>query len=330
MTAQPSARIYRGTTRNLTRLAKALHAGEVVAVPTETVYGLAANALDAAACRKIFRAKGRPANDPLIVHVHSLAQVSLIAEPNPAAHRLARAFWPGPLTLVLPKRSIVPEIVSSGLPSVAVRMPGHPLFRRLLKLTDLPLAAPSANPFGYISPTSAEHVQASLGRKISYILDGGPSSIGVESTIVDLRKPDAPRILRPGAVTREQLERVLGIPVHTGKRRAVQGAQVAPGLLKRHYSPRTPATLHAQLSTHAATRSSDREAWIFFAKPRGLVGKNIFWLDARGRLDAAARRLFGVLRKVDAAGFDRIHLERASGGGLADAINDRLERAAAR
>jgi L-threonylcarbamoyladenylate synthase len=330
MTAKPSARIYRGTPRNLARLARALLAGEVVAVPTETVYGLAANALDAAACRKIFRAKGRPANDPLIVHVHSLAQVSLIAEPNPAALKLARAFWPGPLTLVLPKRAIVPTVVSSGLPSVAVRMPRHPLFRRLLKLTGLPLAAPSANPFGYISPTSAKHVHASLGRKISYILDGGPSSIGVESTIVDLREPDAPRILRPGAVTREQLERVLGIPVRAAKRRTVQGAQLAPGLLKRHYSPRTPATLHAQLSISAADKSNDREAWIFFAKPSGLVGKNIFWLDARGRLNNAARRLFDVLRKVDAAGFERIHLERASGGGLAEAINDRLERAAAR
>lgn len=329
MTAKPSARIYRGTTRNLALLAKVLQTGEVVAVPTETVYGLAANALDATACRKIFRAKGRPPNDPLIVHIHSLAQLSSIAEPNAAALTLARAFWPGPLTIVLPKRSVVPEIVSSGLPSVAVRMPRHPLFRRLLKLTDLPLAAPSANPFGYISPTSADHVHASLGRKIAYILDGGPSSIGVESTIVDLRKPNAPRILRPGAVTREQLESVLEIPVHTAKRRALPGAQVAPGLLERHYSPRTPATLHPQLSIASAATSSEREAWIFIARPAGLTGANIFWLDARGQLKGAARRLFDVLRKVDAAGFKHIHLERAGGGGLAEAINDRLQRAAA-
>jgi L-threonylcarbamoyladenylate synthase len=209
-------------------------------------------------------------------------------------------------------------------------MPGHPLFRRLLKLTALPLAAPSANPFGYISPTTAGHVQASLGKKISYILDGGPCSIGVESTIVDLRKPDAPKILRPGAVTREQLEDVLGIPVRTARRRTPSGAQVAPGLLKRHYSPRTPATLHSELSLQSAAKSSDREAWIFIARPPGITGKNIFWLEARGQLNGAARRLFDVLRNVDAAGFKHIHLERASGGGLAEAINDRLERASAR
>src|SRR5690606_34037411 len=162
MTAHASARIYRGTPRNLSLLAKALRAGELVAVPTETVYGLAANALDAKACGKIFRAKGRPANDPLIVHLHSLSQLPTIAQPNDAALKLARAFWPGPLTLVLPKQAIVPSVVSAHLPSVAVRMPRHPLFRKLLKLADLPLAAPSANPFGYISPTTAAHVQSSL------------------------------------------------------------------------------------------------------------------------------------------------------------------------
>jgi L-threonylcarbamoyladenylate synthase len=330
MTAKPTARIYRATDRNLTRLARALRAGEIVAVPTETVYGLAANALDARACRKIFRAKGRPANDPLIVHVHSLAQLDFIAEPNPAAFKLARAFWPGPLTLVLPKRAVVPDVVSSHLPSVAVRMPRHPLFRRLLKLSGLPLAAPSANPFGYISPTSAAHVEAGLGKKIAHILDGGPSSIGVESTIIDLRNPKAPRVLRPGAITRTELEGVLGVRVLGAPRGTSGHAQVAPGLLKRHYSPRTPSSLHERFSLVAIARGSEREAWIFLAKPRGVAGKNIFWLDDRGQLKGAARRLFDILRRVDTGGFDHIHLERASGGGLADAINDRLERAAAR
>jgi L-threonylcarbamoyladenylate synthase len=330
MTAKPTARIYRGTSRNLALLAKVLRAGEIVAVPTETVYGLAANALDPRACRKIFRAKGRPTNDPLIVHIHSLAQLETIAETNDAALKLARAFWPGPLTMVLPKRAIIPGIVSSQLPSVAVRMPRHPLFRRLLKLCALPLAAPSANPFGYISPTSAAHVQAGLGKKISHILDGGPSSIGVESTIVDLRNPKTPRVLRPGAVTRAELERALEMRVLAAPRAAHGRAQIAPGLLKRHYSPRIPSSLHAQLSLEAVARSSDREAWIFLAKPDGVAGKNIFWLDERGQLKGAARRLFAILRKVDADGFDLIHLERATGGGLADAINDRLERAASR
>ena len=331
MTVSSLARIYRGTPRNLARLAKVLLVGDVVAVPTETVYGLAANALDAGACRKIFQAKGRPTYDPLIVHLYSIAQLHAIAVPNPAALKLARAFWPGPLTIVLPKRDVLPDIVSSGLPSVAVRIPSHPLFRRLLKLSGLALAAPSANPFGYISPTTAAHVQAGLGRKIAHILDGGAAAIGVESTIIDLRDPAHPRLLRPGATTRAQIESVLGRPVQTARASNRARAQVSPGLLKRHYSPRTPSVLHERISTDAARNSSGREAWIFIAKPSDLkIRKNIFWLDARGQLKGAAHRLFDVLRQVDAGKFDRIHLERATGGGLADAINDRLERAAAR
>lgn len=330
MTPHSTARIYRGTPRNLARLARALRDGELVAVPTETVYGLAANALDAAACRKIFRAKRRPSADPLIVHIHSLAQLAEIGEPNDAALRLARAFWPGPLTIVLPKKPVVPDIATAGRPSVAVRMPKHALLRRLLKLTGAPLAAPSANPFGYVSPTSAEHVHAGLGSKIAHILDGGPAKIGLESTIIDLRDPRAPRLLRPGAITRRQLERVLRTRVRSGPARPVRRgtAQLAPGQLPRHYSPRTPATLHEKISPPAAARSPANEAWVFFARPTRLRGKNIFWLDDRGRLEVAARRLFGTLRRVDTAGFARIHLERAPGDGLADAINDRLRRAA--
>jgi L-threonylcarbamoyladenylate synthase len=327
---RPSARIHRGTPQNLARLARRLRAGELVAVPTETVYGLAANALDARACRKIFTAKGRPANDPLIVHIHSLAQLDQVAEINLAALKLARKFWPGPLTLVLPKKSVVPAVVSAGLPSVAVRMPSHPLFRRLLKLTGVPLAAPSANPFGYVSPTSAEHVRAGLGKKISHILDGGPCAIGLESTIVDLRDPRRPRLLRPGAVTLAELSRTLGIRVRPAPAPVLtkNAAQLAPGLLARHYSPRTPVVLHSRLSAAMAAKSPRDEAWIFLAKPRGLSAKNIFWLDARGDLRGVARRLFATLRRVDALGFNRIHVELAHGEGLADAINDRLRRAA--
>ena len=211
-----------------------------------------------------------------------------------------------------------------------MRIPAHPLFRRLLKLTGLPLAAPSANPFGYISPTSAAHVKANLGTKIEFILDGGPSAIGVESTILDLRNPKTPRLLRPGAVTVAQIEQVLGVRVIGKARASRQRAQIAPGLLKRHYSPRTPSTLHRLLNPADAAEKSTREAWIFIARPKGLRGKNIFWLDSRGSLKGAARQLFDVLRKVDAAGFKHLHLERATGNGLAAAINDRLERAAAR
>lgn len=327
-----AAKTYRGTPRNLARLARVLRDGGLVAVPTETVYGLAANALDAAACRRIFRAKGRPANDPLIVHIHSLEQLELIAETHPAAHRLAQAFWPGPLTIVLPKHPIVPGVVSSGLPSVAVRMPGHPLFRRLLKRAGVPLAAPSANPFGYVSPTSAAHVAAGLGKKISHILDGGTCPIGVESTIVDLRDPKAPQLLRPGAVTRAELERVLGTRVRTrsARPRATTAAAVAPGLLARHYSPHTTAVLHDRISRNAIARTRADEAWIFIAKPRETAGAHVFWLSERGGLREAARNLFHTLRLVDERGFRRLHLERARGDGLADAINDRLERAAGR
>jgi L-threonylcarbamoyladenylate synthase len=323
------ARIYRGTASNLQRLAARLQAGELVAVPTETVYGLAANALDAHACRKIFAAKGRPATDPLIVHLPDAKNLARIATPNPPALRLAKKFWPGPLTLVLPKTAAVPDVVSAGLPSVAVRVPAHPLFRRLLKLAGLPLAAPSANPFGYISPTTAAHVRDSLGRKIKHILDGGPCAIGLESTIVDVRDPQRPRLLRAGAITHRQLEQALGRKVAQPRPRNARrpaGAQLAPGMLKRHYSPRTPLILHDK----ALVPSADREAWLFLVKPSGPRTKNVFWLDDRGDLRGAARRLFAVLRQLDAGGFKKIHAEFAQGDGLADAINDRLRRAAAK
>jgi L-threonylcarbamoyladenylate synthase len=334
MKSGPQARIYRSTPRNLAQLAKVLRGGGLVAVPTETVYGLAANALDAKACRKIFAAKGRPTTDPLIVHIETLRQLEEVAVPNDAARRLAQAFWPGPLTLVLPKQAVIPAIVSAGLPSVAVRMPRHPQFRRLLRLSGLPLAAPSANRFGAVSPTTARHVLDGLGGKIGHILDGGAASIGLESTIIDLRDPKAPRLLRPGAITREELENVLGVRVRSGLKRAQDeaSAQVAPGSLKRHYSPATPMTLHARLSPQAAHRGPADEAWLFLARPQGLRGKNIFWLDDTGDLPGAARRLFRMLRQIDGRGFRRIHAERApeQPDSLAAAINDRLSRAASR
>jgi L-threonylcarbamoyladenylate synthase len=326
------ARIFSGTPRNLAHLAGVLRAGGLVAVPTETVYGLAANALDSRACAKIFRAKGRPTTDPLIVHLHSAADLPSLAVVNDAARRLAAAFWPGPLTLVLNKRPIVPDLVSAGLPSVAVRVSAHRLFRRLLRLTGLPLAAPSANPFGYVSPTTAAHVRAGLGAKIGHILDGGPCPVGLESTIVDVRDPGKPRLLRPGAITRGQIETVLGVKVPPGTRPAAPGAaQLAPGLLPRHYSPRTPIALHDRLFPADATLGDAQEAWVFLARPPGPHRANVFWLDARGDLRGVARRLFALLQQLDAAGFRRLHLERAPGtDGLAHAINDRLTRAAAR
>ncbi len=327
------ARTYAGTPRNLALLARVLRSGGLVAAPTETVYGLAANALDAAACEKIFRAKARPQTDPLIVHIATLAALAKLAVVNSAALVLAKKFWPGPLTLVLPKTELVPAIVSAGLPSVAVRMPAHPLFRRLLRLAGVPLAAPSANPFGYVSPTTAQHVRDGLGDKIGHILDGGPCSVGLESTIVDLRQPARPRLLRPGAITRAQLEQALGVPVFAPPRRRAQAtavAQIAPGLLTRHYSPRTPVLLHTRLTARAVSSGDPREAWVFIAKPPQVRGENLFWLDAHGDLRHVAHRLFALLRDLDQAGFTRLNLELAPGrAGLADAINDRLRRAAA-
>ena len=333
MTQRPRARTYRPTRRNIAFLARRLQAGEIVAVPSETVYGLAGNALDASACARIFRAKGRPAADPLIVHLHSLAQLDAICVPNAPAFRLAKRFWPGPLTLVLPKTDAIPSIVTAGRDSVAVRMPSHPVFRQLLSAAGLPLAAPSANPFGYISPTTATHVRDSLGRKIRYILDGGPSHIGLESTIVDLREPKRPAVLRPGFITVAEIERVLGCPVASPRKaasprnRAGRG-QVAPGLLARHYSPRTPVRLHTKLVMPA--RNDPSEAYLLLGEPSHKQASNVFWLDAQADLRGVARRLFAMLRELDAMNFTTIHVELAPGSGLAAAINDRLRRAAAR
>lgn len=327
-----NARILRGSPATLRDLAAVLRYGGLVGVPTETVYGLAANALDARACAGIYRAKGRPPTDPLIVHVTSADEAGGIAHLNPAARRLAAAFWPGPLTLVLRKRDNVPAIVTAGLDSVAVRVPAHALFRRLLRAAGVPLAAPSANPFGYVSPTTAEHVRAGLGERIGHILDGGPCRVGVESTIVDVRDPRRPRLLRPGAITRAQLEAVLGRKVASGRTAgSARRAQLAPGMLKRHYSPRTPVLLHERLTLAEVTAGNPRDAWVFAARPGRKTGPNVHWLDPRGDLRGAARRLFALLRRLDASGHARIHLERIPGhAGLAEALNDRMARAAAK
>jgi L-threonylcarbamoyladenylate synthase len=310
-------------------LARRLREGGLVAVPTETVYGLAGDATSRAACLRIFAAKGRPSNDPLIIHIAAARDLGRVAVPNAAALRLARLFWPGPLTMVLPKTAAVPAEATAGLPSVAVRMPSHPLFRRLIRLAGVPLAAPSANPFGHVSPTTAAHVRDGLGRRIRHILDGGPSSIGLESTIVDLRDPRRPAILRPGAITRAAVARALGVPVARSRASSGRG-RLAPGQMRRHYSPRTPVVLHRTLSVREAARAG-ADAWLFVSKPAGRRGPaNVFWLDARGDLRGAARRLFATLRRLDAGGFRRIHVERPEGAGLAEALRDRLARAAAR
>lgn len=330
-------RILRPTPTNLSRLAAALRRGAIVGVPSETVYGLAANALDASACEGIFRAKGRPSTDPLIVHLASARDLASVAEVNDAALRLASACWPGPLTLVLPKKACVPDLVTASKPTVAVRVPAHPLFRRLIRLAGVPLAAPSANPFGYISPTTAEHVRDGLaGTELRAILEGGECTVGVESTILDLTKPERPRLLRPGGLPVESIEKILGqaIALPGKPHRVREGvAAIAPGMLSKHYSPRTPLRLHTALSTKTLTTLADDAAVLLLKAPErsATKDKRVHWLSARGDLAEIARNLFIRLRELDAAGWSEIHVESPVGQeGLAPAIRDRLTRAAAK
>lgn len=318
---------------DIAKLAEALRSGRLVAIPTETVYGLAANALDEAACRRIFEVKGRPLLDPLIVHVFDRRAGERLAHFDPRAGRLADAFWPGPLTMVLPKRDVVPAIVTAGKTSVALRSPAHPAARRLLAAAGIPLAAPSANPFGYISPTTAQHVAESLGDRIPLILDGGPCSIGIESTIVAL-PPDRPaRILRPGSLTRADLAAALGEPVEEAANgppaAAADAAVEAPGMLARHYSPATPAALFPFGGAPAARAG---EAFVFQRRPNkpvdGVDPASLYWLSESGDPAEVARNLYALLRQLDAGGYGRIHIERAPPSSLGDSINDRLRRAA--
>src|SRR6476619_3276599 len=218
-----------------------IRAGKLVAFPTETVYGLGANALDADAVRRIFEVKGRPATSPLIVHVDSVDMARRVAAKWPeTAELLARAYWPGPLTLVLPKNACIPDIVTAGLPTVGVRMPAHPVALDLIRAAGVPVAAPSANRFTELSPTTAEHVRRSLGDAVDCVLDGGPTPVGIESTVISLA--GAPTLLRPGMIPREALEALIG-PVQMAG--AMEGAHPSPGMHPRHYAPRTPLIMGA-------------------------------------------------------------------------------------
>lgn len=323
------ARIYAPTPANLRRLAARLLRGELVAIPTETVYGLAGHALDAGACRKIFEAKGRPTRDPLIAHTLDLAHAELLAEFNEPARRLAARFWPGPLTLVLPKKDCVPGIVTAGRDTVAIRVPAHPLARQLLKRAGIPLAAPSANPFGYISPTTAVHVRDGLGRKIAAILDGGPCTVGLESTILDLTRPSRPRVLRPGSITPASLENALGVRIlmsPASPATATKGL-LAPGMLSQHYSPRTRLLIKPRWD-----RLPPKIAAIYLRKPIGRPAPGTYWLSESASLAEIARNLYEVLRRADQGCHREIWLEQLPNdeSGLAAAINDRVRRAAAK
>ena len=305
-----------------------LRAGEVVALPTETVYGLAADALDPVAVRKIFEAKGRPFLDPLIVHVPDLAALAQVAVPDARLAKLAN-FWPGPLTVILPRRACVPDLVTAGKDTVAVRIPAHPVFREVLRLAGRPLAAPSANPFGYVSPTTAAHVRDSLGERCPWVVDGGPCAHGVESSIVDLTQPDRVRLLRPGPISLEQLGAAVG-PIEVVTRASSQSvAQDAPGMLERHYSPNIPVILFERGSP-IPTLPPGAALVLQSRRDQIPTRARAYYLSERGDAPEAAHGLFALLRQIDREHHSIIIAELADAAGVGAALNDRLRRAAAR
>lgn len=307
----------------LERVAGLLRRGGVVAFPTETVYGLGADARNAEAVARIFEIKGRPRFDPLIVHVASPGMAAEVAAEIPEqARTLIRRFWPGPLTLVLPKRPEVSDLVTAGLPTVGVRMPRHPLALELIRQAGVPVAAPSANPFGRTSPTKAKHVDGHLGGQVDAILDGGPCAVGVESTILSFAE-EIPVVLRVGGQALEEIEAAIG-PVRLAP--ATDDVPLAPGRLLRHYAPHTPLAL---VEDGAALRGGPREGLLTFrGHPREAEFGAVEVLSRAGDLREAAAHLFAALQRLDARGLDRIRAERAPDHGLGRAINDRLRRAA--
>ena len=334
---------------SIARAATCLRAGGLVAFPTETVYGLGVHALDRAAVLRLFEAKGRPADDPLIVHVLSLDDARpLVTEIPEAARALAARFWPGPLTMVLRRAAAVPAEVTAGLDTVAVRVPSHPVARALLAAAGIPVAAPSANLFSRPSPTRAEHVLEDLAGRIDLVLDGGPTRVGVESTVLDLTG-ETPTILRPGAVTGEMLAELLAVVERTPLSRA-SGPMRSPGLLSKHYAPRAPLTLYEgshdavlerlSADARAALERNARVGVIVAAEDVGRVratvqapassSLHVSALGAGDDMDGIASRLYTALRELDAAGVDAI-LARSfpSATGLGAAVQDRLRRAAA-
>jgi L-threonylcarbamoyladenylate synthase len=305
--------------------ARLLQAGELVAIPTETVYGLAANAFSEAAVVKIFEAKDRPAFDPLIVHTHSVAAFSRIAVSIPdMAYRLAEAFMPGPLTLILPKAEQVPLLVTSGNDSVGLRIPNHPLTLQLLRELDFPLAAPSANPFGYVSPTTAQHVEQQLGKRIPYILDGGACTVGIESTIISLAGGQV-QVLRLGGLALEEIEQALGRPVDQVQ--TSSSNPQAPGMLLSHYAPGKKVVL-GELPELLERYAGQTVGVLSFSDTfAGVPARHQVALSPAGDVRQAAQHLFSALRYLDGQDIEVILAEYVPEAGLGRAVNDRLRRA---
>ena len=326
MTVGLTTRLTDASARSVRDAARCLQDGGLVAFPTETVYGLGADAGNAAAIARLYSAKGRPAFNPLIAHVGDLQAAEKIARFDSQARALAEAFWPGPLTLVLPKAASCPvaDLATAGLDTVAVRIPDHPVARALLQAFGGAVVAPSANISGHVSPTTAGHVRADLDGRIDMIVDGGPVAVGVESTIVGCF--DAPMLLRPGGLPREAIERLLGraLVMPPEEPASATNQPLAPGMLASHYAPRTPVRLQA-----GEVRAG--EALLAFG-PVAVSGLDnaiaVLNLSAASDLAEAATNLFGYLRALDAAGAAGIAIMPVPNHGLGEAINDRLRRAA--
>ena len=322
--------------------AELLRRGELVAFPTETVYGLGANALDSAAVREIFAAKGRPADNPLIVHIWDRGQLAQVCHVPPLAEKLMDAFWPGPLTLLMPRRESIPLVVTASLPTVAVRMPSHPVAAALLKACNVPVAAPSANRSGKPSPTTAHHVLEDMDGRIPLILDGGDCEVGVESTVLDI-SGETPCILRPGGITKAMLETVLPrVEVAGSVLRPLQPGEKAlsPGMRYKHYAPAGAVTLvegqEAQVVAachklyQQAEAAGQRACILCFTEhiPQ-LAGCHVEALGSKKRPEEVAHRLFALLREMDEQGMEAIFSEVMPPEGVGLAVMNRLGRAAA-
>jgi len=311
---------HRANPNSIVQAAAILRAGGLVAFPTETVYGLGADATNGLAVAALYAAKGRPTFNPLIVHVPQTEAAAALADLTPLALKLAEAFWPGPLTLVLAKRPvrIIADLATAGLDTIAFRVPAHPIAQALLRAADLPIAAPSANRSGHVSPTTAAHVEADLGDRVGMILDGGATPVGLESTVIDATGTDA-IILRLGAVTREAIEKVTGRSI-----RAADGDETAPsspGMLARHYAPAAKLRLNA----HEARKG---DALLAFGPVVPAHDGPTINLSPSADLVEAAANLFAALRALDASGAGTIAVMPIPSHGLGEAINDRLRRAA--
>jgi len=329
VTAEPSTRVMTVTPEALAEAVRCLRAGGLVAFPTETVYGLGADATNAKAIARLYDAKGRPAFNPLIAHVLDAAAARGLGVLHPVAARLAEVFWPGPLTLVVPRQADCPvaELASAGLATIALRVPAHSVARDLLTAFGRPIVAPSANRSGHVSPTTAQHVLADLRARIDLVLDGGPTPVGLESTIVACI--GEPTLLRPGGLPRADIERVLGHPLADSpppiEPTHSDEAPLAPGQLASHYAPRAPLRLNA-LTVNAG------EALLAFGAPL-LSGSGhavrVLNLSPGANMIEAAANLFSYLRSLDALGASAIAVMPIPQTGLGEAINDRLQRAAA-